>query len=94
MALIRELCEELDIAVEPGDLEPLGFASGSMQGESQGRPLVILLYTCTRWSGEPHCMEGAGIDWFEPSRIASLPMPPLDYPLARQLVEKLAREAG
>ena len=94
IALIRELSEELDITVEECELAPLGFASGSTEGELRPRTLVILLYTCTRWAGEPRCVEGAGIDWVEPALIETLAMPPLDYPLARQLVAKLARGGG
>lgn len=90
IALIRELSEELDVVVEESELEPLGFASGSTEAELEPRALVILFYTCTRWIGAPRCVEGAGIDWFDPARIQTLAMPPLDYPLARQLVAKLA----
>lgn len=85
LALVREIEEELGIAVDPLDLEPLGFASGQTEGESPSRPLVILLYTCAKWQGVPRCLEGAEIGWFDPAEIASLAMPPLDYPLARQL---------
>ncbi len=94
IALKRELLEELDIVVEVADLDPAAFASDLTESESEPRALVILLYTCTRWSGEPRCVEGAGIEWFDPGRIASLAMPPLDYPLARQLVARLAGNAG
>ena len=94
IALIRELSEELDIVVEAGDMVPLGFASGFTEGEMVPRALVILLYTCSRWTGAPRCVEGAGIDWIEPALIENLAMPPLDYPLARQLVAKLDRGGG
>jgi 8-oxo-dGTP diphosphatase len=93
-ALCRELREELDVVVEEKDLKPLAFASGLTDGESASRALVILLYTCANWSGEPRCVEGAGIAWFDPAQIASLAMPPLDYPLARALVAMLARDHG
>ena len=89
-ALVRELSEELDIVVAERDLAPLGFASGRTEGESSVRPLVILLYTCTCWKGEPRCVEGAEIGWFDPAMTDSLEMPPLDYPLARQLRAMLA----
>lgn len=91
-ALCRELSEELDIGVEERDLEPLAFASGLTAQESGRRALVILLYTCRRWTGEPRCVEGAAIGWFEPARIGSMAMPPLDYPLACQLVAKLTTD--
>lgn len=93
-ALVRELREELDIEVGAADLAPLGFASGSGEGESQPRTIVILLYMCSRWRGEPRCVEGVDIGWFAPAGIAALAMPPLDYPLARQLVAKLACDVG
>lgn len=91
IALVRELCEELDIVVADRDLVPLGFASGLTAGDSEARPLVILLYTCTSWSGEPRCVEGADMGWFDPAMTDSLEMPPLDYPLMRQLKAMLAR---
>lgn len=94
IALRRELSEELDIVVEEGDLQPVGFASGQTQDNLPPRPLVILLYTCSRWIGEPRCVEGAGIGWFAPAEIAALAMPPLDYPLTRQLVASLNFPAG
>jgi 8-oxo-dGTP diphosphatase len=93
-ALVRELREELAIDVEPGDLEPLAFASGTGAAQAGAQPLVILLYTCRTWSGEPHCLEGAEITWIEPAAIAALAMPPLDYPLAAQLAEAMARRGG
>jgi 8-oxo-dGTP diphosphatase len=93
-ALVRELSEELDICVSQDDLVPLGFASGLTEGELIPRTLVILLYTCAAWTGEPRCMEGAGMGWFDPAAIAALDMPPLDYPLARQLTDRLDRGAG
>jgi 8-oxo-dGTP diphosphatase len=88
-APVRELAEELGIVVDEADLEPVGFASGRTQGDDPSRALVILLYRCARWTGEPRCIEGAGMGWFDPGGIAALEMPPLDYPLARQLVAGL-----
>jgi 8-oxo-dGTP diphosphatase len=90
-ALVRELGEELDILVEATDLEPIAFASGWTGGQSPPRPLVILLYTCGKWTGEPRCVEGEAIAWIAPAQIEALDMPPLDYPLARQLVARLLR---
>lgn len=93
-ALKRELFEELDILVMENDLKPVAFASGQTQDNAPPRPLVILLYRCARWQGEPRCVEGAGIGWFAPGEIATLAMPPLDYPLARQLVATLNFPGG
>jgi len=93
IALVRELSEELGIDVDPAELKPLAFASGQTAGEAPSRPLVILLYTCTKWEGEPLCVEGADLAWFGPENIASLAMPPLDYPLAARLREAVDRDS-
>lgn len=77
-AICREIEEELGIRIEPDGLEPCGFAAGE--------GVVILLYACRRWKGEAAALEGGAIAWVEPARIDALPMPPLDYPLARQVV--------
>jgi len=90
IALVRELSEELDIAVQESDLTPVGFASGQIEGTSRPGSLVILLYTCARWQGEPRCVEGTDIGWFDRATLGRQDMPPLDYPLARQLKALLA----
>lgn len=89
-ALVRELEEELGVIVAPGDLEAVGFASGRTAtveegGKGPSRPLVILLYICTRWQGEPRAIEAADVAWVAPGAISGLRMPPLDYPLAEAL---------
>lgn len=83
-ALSRELAEELAIAVEPVDLVPACFASASI-GD---RPLVLLLYTCRHWTGEPMPVESPELDWFSISEMRELAMPPADLPLIG-LLEKL-----
>lgn len=94
-AVVRELAEELGVKVPMGALEPVSFASGRTAPVEQGgkgpaRPLVILLYTCRRWEGEPHALEAAEIAWVEPDAIEMLDMPPLDYPLAAALCRHLS----
>lgn len=84
-SLCRELREELGIAVEPAALEPLSFAAVT------GIAYVILLYTCRKWAGEPQCLEGEAIAWIAPDALESLPMPPLDVPLAKALKELAER---
>jgi len=82
-ALVRELAEELGVAVEAADLQFLAEAS------EPGNPHVILLYTCRRWQGEPACLAGEGIAWVWPDALPGLAMPPLDVPLAQQLIATL-----
>lgn len=92
IALIRELREELGIAVAASDLEETGAASGRTADGSRG--LVIRLYTCRRWAGEPVCLEGEEMDWFAPDELPGLAMPPLDYPLAEALRGALENKCG
>jgi len=88
-ALLREIEEELGIALDHMALSPLSFASDPALPPAPRAPHVILLYTCTRWEGEPHCHVGEEIGWFLPSEIPALSMPPLDYPLAHALFVKI-----
>lgn len=81
---IREISEELGLELDAGGLEPLSFASGAA-AEPQTGGLVILLYTCRRWSGQPMCHGADAIAWYRPRELAGLQMPPLDYPLAERL---------
>lgn len=94
-ALVRELHEELGVEVAAADLVPVSFASGHTASVEEGgkgpsRPLVILLYICTAWQGDPQALEAAQVAWVEPQAIAALDMPPLDYPLARALLQHSA----
>ncbi|KMS60439.1 DNA damage repair protein MutT [Novosphingobium barchaimii LL02] len=89
-AAVRELSEELGVTLDIGSLEAVGFASGHTVPAEQGgkgpsRPLVILLYVCRSWQGVPTALEAAELAWLAPGAIASLSMPPLDYPLAEAL---------
>jgi len=89
-ALLREIEEELGITLDHTALSALSFASDPTLPPAPRAPHVILLYTCTRWSGEPHCHVGEEIGWFLPGELSSLSMPPLDYPLAHALIVQLA----
>ena len=94
-AAVREIAEELGVAIDPAELEPAGFAATSGEaGGTVSHQIVILLYICRRWSGEPQCRDAEEIGWFEPDAIPGLEMPPLDYPLAQGLIRCLARGSG
>ena len=85
-ALVRELLEELDIAVDCEALEPVAFADNcEMEAKSS---LVILLYICRGWRGNPTAQEGGSIDWFRPDEAMQLARPPLDVLLCKELFEK------
>lgn len=91
-AVVREIAEELGIALAISALAPVGFASGPGEAAAGRGPLVILLYICRDWSGAPQCLEGEEIAWIEPRAVPELAMPPLDYPLARALIASLASD--
>jgi 8-oxo-dGTP diphosphatase len=84
-ALIRELDEELGIAVSEPCLAPLTFAS-------HGYPdmhLLMPLYICRRWDGIPQPREGQALRWVRPGALRNWPMPPADLPLIPPLIDLL-----
>lgn len=86
-ALVRELREELGIEVPPDALAPAAFASA----ELGDRHLLLLLYLCRSWQGEPRALDAAALRWVAPSDMHALPMPPADVPLVAALERLLAR---
>jgi 8-oxo-dGTP diphosphatase len=76
-ALARELEEELGIAVEIAALSPAAFASA----DNDGRHMLLLLYLCREWQGEPRPLDAAALKWVRPDEMAELAMPPADEPL-------------
>jgi 8-oxo-dGTP diphosphatase len=76
-ALVRELAEELGIAVAAADLVPVCFASAPL-GE---RHMILLLYLCRRWQGEPQPLDASALRWEAPAAMRALAMPPADAPL-------------
>jgi 8-oxo-dGTP diphosphatase len=76
-ALARELEEELGIAVDTEALAPAAFASA----DNEGRHMLLLLYLCRRWAGEPRPLDADALAWVRPADMGALPMPPADEPL-------------
>lgn len=85
-ALVRELSEELGIAIEAERLEPLTFASHAYPDAH----LLMPLYGCRRWVGEPVAREGQTLRWVTNADLARLAMPPADAPLLAILAPLLA----
>jgi 8-oxo-dGTP diphosphatase len=85
-ALVRELAEELGIAVVEHALAPAVFASAEL-GE---RHLLLLLYLCRAWDGEPRPLDAAALRWARPAEMRTMPMPPADVPLVDALERLLA----
>lgn len=76
-ALAREIEEELGIAIDPAALRPACFASAPL-GE---RHLILLLYLCRSWTGEPRPLHATALRWARPAEMRALSMPPADAPL-------------
>ena len=76
-ALVRELKEELGIDVPVRCLTPLTFASHSYSSYH----LLMPLYACRNWRGEPEPLEGQTLAWVRKDRLAAYAMPPADKPL-------------
>lgn len=76
-ALVRELDEELGIAVEPRSLSPACFASEPLDE----RHLLLLVYLCRTWVGEPRPLHASAVEWVAMADLRTLDMPPADIPL-------------
>jgi 8-oxo-dGTP diphosphatase len=88
-ALIRELAEELGILVKAPCLAPFTFASHTYDAFH----LLMPLYICRRWDGEPKPLLHAAIKWIRPRDLmrdaAKWPMPAADLPLLPMLRDLL-----
>lgn len=84
-ALIRELEEELGIAVKEACLAPLTFASYAYPEFH----LLMPLYICRRWEGTVSAREGQALKWLRPGKLRDLAMPPADEPLIPHLIDLL-----
>jgi 8-oxo-dGTP diphosphatase len=84
-ALIRELREELGIAIKPDCLAPLTFASYAYEDFH----LLMPLFICRRWEGIAQPLEGQKLAWVKPGHMRDYPMPPADEPLVAHLIDLL-----
>ena len=84
-ALIRELDEELGIAVQEACLAPLTFASHAYPEFH----LLMPLWVCRRWEGFVSPREGQALKWVRPGGLRDYPMPPADEPLIPPLIDLL-----
>ena len=88
-ALIRELDEELGIAVKEPCLAPFTFASHAYANFH----LLMPLYVCRRWEGTPVPRIHQAIKWVRPRELISnptaFPMPAADLPLLPMLRDLL-----
>jgi 8-oxo-dGTP diphosphatase len=83
--LIRELGEELGIAVQEACLAPFTFASHTYGAFH----LLMPLYVCRRWDGLAQPLHHAALKWVRPRDMAAYPMPAADLPLIPMLRDLL-----
>jgi 8-oxo-dGTP diphosphatase len=83
--LLRELDEELGVSTESACLAPLTFASHAYPDFH----LLMPLYVCRKWRGQPTGREGQALRWMRPRNLRELPMPAADLPLVPFLEDLL-----
>jgi 8-oxo-dGTP diphosphatase len=83
-ALCRELQEELQITVDPADLNPLTFASFGYQDFH----LLMPLYEVRNWTGVPKGLEGQSLAWVHARALKDYEAPPADIPLFEVLARR------
>tara|TARA_A100001391_G_scaffold48774_6_gene29096 strand:+ start:11161 stop:11547 length:387 start_codon:yes stop_codon:yes gene_type:complete len=81
-ALAREIAEELGIVVEPADCSAMLLAEEARDDRS---PVVLMLYSATRWRGSPDGREGQKWGWFTRKEALSLALAPMDRELAKRI---------
>lgn len=84
-ALCRELEEELGLDVRETCLFPIAFASHAYDDFH----LLMPVFVCRMWNGEPKPREGQAIKWVQPKDMYDLPMPEADLPLVSQILDRL-----
>jgi 8-oxo-dGTP diphosphatase len=84
-ALVREIEEELGVVLDPAMLEPACFASAPVAE----RHMILLLYLCKAWRGEPAPLDAAALAWVTTAQMRALSMPPADAPLIPVLEAQL-----
>lgn len=90
-ALIRELYEELGINTVASCLAPLSFASHRYAATTSNSAfhLLMMLYVCRRWQGQPRPNEGGKLKWVRSQQLRNYPMPDADVPLIAALQDLL-----
>ena len=72
--LIRELKEELNVNINQKCIAPLTFSEFDYKEFN----LLLLLYVCRRWDGDPESMENNPIKWVKSNKLREYKMPPAD----------------
>ena len=86
-ALMRELSEELGIETRPSCYYPVGFASYTYL--ELGVHVLMPLFACRAWRGEPSGLEGQALKWVPPRQLYNYSLLPADVPLIAQLIDRV-----
>ena len=82
-ALAREWTEEIGVTV--AGAEPFAFSTG----DAGGRPLILLFFKVTAFSGEPAALlPGSSLRWSPAEEAALLAMPAPDAPVLASLIRE------
>ena len=73
-ALVREVKEELNIDINNKCIAPLSFS----EFDYKKFQLLLLLYICRKWDGQPISMENNELKWVKPNMLRKYKMPPAD----------------
>jgi 8-oxo-dGTP diphosphatase len=82
-ALARELAEEIGLRIEPQSLQPFAFASHDYPDFH----LLMPVFLCETWSGEPLAREGQNMAWVSGPEIRSYPAPAADRAIVDRFIE-------
>lgn len=82
-ALVRELREELGIEVQPENLENFWFLSHPYP--EFNFHLLMPVYICRQWQGNPEPLEHAALLWAHPNDMHKLDMIEADHELVERL---------
>ena len=83
--LCRELEEELNIDVRECCLAPLGFTSHPYDDFH----LLMPLYVCRMWNGDPEPKEAQVLEWIKPIELSKYDLLEADIPLIYQILDRL-----
>lgn len=88
-ALIREIHEELGVELDISGMEPFWFLSHDYITEF-GFHLLMPVYLCRAWKGEPKALEHAAIQWCKPADMPMIDMIEADAELVQKLIQHFA----
>lgn len=83
-ALVRELSEELGIEVFSENLENFWFLSHAYP--EFGFHLLMPVYICRKWDGEPKSLEHSALCWVKPSDMHKMDMIEADAELVDRII--------